>query len=185
MDTYGGGLGVMWVAIFETAVLMWIYGVSRFADDLTFMLKYKVNIFWKFCWSITPIILTAIFVIACFHWTVPAYGASPDSEQWPVDTVFYPDWIHYVGWFLTILVAAQIPVAAVVMMVYFGVKGKCLAVFQPSEDWGPGDKEARQEWIAYKYNKAMTCKRHPYATYDNYGMNYPIGYYAGAGTYHM
>ena len=43
MDTYGGGLGVLWVAIFETAVIMWIYGVGRFADDLTFMLNYKVS----------------------------------------------------------------------------------------------------------------------------------------------
>ena len=43
MDTYGGGLGVLWVAIFETVVLMWIYGVSRFSDDLGFMLKHKVS----------------------------------------------------------------------------------------------------------------------------------------------
>ena len=42
MDTYGGGLGVLWVAIFESAVIMWIYGVNRFADDLGFMLHHKV-----------------------------------------------------------------------------------------------------------------------------------------------
>ena len=42
MDTYGGGLGVLWVAIFESAVIMWIYGVNRFADDLGFMLNHKV-----------------------------------------------------------------------------------------------------------------------------------------------
>ena len=42
MDTYGGGLGVLWVAIFESAVIMWVYGVNRFADDLGFMLNHKV-----------------------------------------------------------------------------------------------------------------------------------------------
>lgn len=41
MDTYGGGLSVMFVAIFETMVLMWIYGVGRFSSDLKFMLETK------------------------------------------------------------------------------------------------------------------------------------------------
>ena len=44
MDTYGGGLGVLWVAIFETVVIMWIYGVGKFAEDLCFMLNLKVSL---------------------------------------------------------------------------------------------------------------------------------------------
>ena len=51
MDTYGGGLGVLWVAIFETAVLMWIYGVNKFASDLKFMLNHNISIVWKICWA--------------------------------------------------------------------------------------------------------------------------------------
>jgi len=47
MDTYGGGLGVLWLAIFETVVISWIYGVKRFADDIGFMLNTKINIYWK------------------------------------------------------------------------------------------------------------------------------------------
>jgi hypothetical protein len=47
MDTYGGGLGVLWLAIFETVVISWIYGVQRFADDMGFMLNTKINIYWK------------------------------------------------------------------------------------------------------------------------------------------
>ena len=43
MDTYGGGLGVLWVAIFESAVIMWVYGVNRFSDDIGFMLNHKVS----------------------------------------------------------------------------------------------------------------------------------------------
>ena len=63
-------------------------------------------------------------------------------------------------------------------------------VTKPTSDWGPGDKNAKHEWITYKQNKAMeamTCKRHPHAAaaaYDNYAMNYPVGYYA-APSYHM
>lgn len=177
MDTYGGGLGVLWVAIFETVVIMWIYGVGRFADDLKFMLQINVGWYLKICWAITPILLTAIFAIAAFYWTPPTYKDSLHGE------VHYPVWAHSVGWFLTLLVGLQIPVIAIIMVIYFAAQGKVKAVVQPTNDWGPGDKVARQEWIAYKYRKAMQCKRHPYAGYDNYGMNYPMNYYGGS--YHM
>ena len=43
MDTYGGGMGVLWVAIFEMAAIMWVYGVGRFASDLKFMLERNVR----------------------------------------------------------------------------------------------------------------------------------------------
>jgi len=196
MDTYAGGLGVLWVAIFETVVLMWIYGVGRFADDLTFMLNYKVNIFWKACWSITPIVLTAIFVIGCVYWEDPKYGGVSAK-----DSVSYPVYVHGIGWFLTLLVAVQIPVIGLIMAVFHAVKDRdCMAVFRPPHDWGPGDKAEHQAYTTYKNNKAMTCKQHPYAAhghpgpmtaYDNYGMAYPTGYYAGAqptgthSTFHM
>ena len=66
-----------------------------------------------------------------------------------------------------------------------------IQVTRPTSDWGPGDKNAKNEWIRYKQAKAMeamTCKRHPYTAtaYDNYGMSYPVGYYAQPGpSYHM
>ena len=34
MDSYGLGLAILFVAIFETAFVMWIYGVGRFSGDL-------------------------------------------------------------------------------------------------------------------------------------------------------
>ena len=47
MDTYGGGVAVLWLSIFETVAVMWIYGLQNFADDLEFMLKTKINWYWK------------------------------------------------------------------------------------------------------------------------------------------
>ena len=141
------------------------------------------------CWSITPLILTAIFVIAGYYWKTPVYGGAISGE----DTVHYPEWVHYVGWALTGIVVIQIPLAAIVMAIYYAViKRDCLGVFKPTSDWGPGDKEARREWIAYKYSQATMCKQHPYASYDNYAMSYPPpaaphGYYptTGGGHLHM
>lgn len=102
MDTYGGGLGVLWVAIFETLVIMWIYGVGRFASDLKFMLNHNVNFLIKIFWAITPLLLTAIFAIACWFWTPPTFKDSTHGE------IHYPTWAHGVGWFLTLIVALQV-----------------------------------------------------------------------------
>ena len=94
MDTYGGGMSVLWVAIFETIVIMWIYGVGRFTNDLKFMFNSEpVGCFgkvgWFFtqvCWAITPLILTAIFVISCYEWENPFTKLHSYN-------VYYPDWV--------------------------------------------------------------------------------------------
>ena len=31
MDDYGGGMSVMWIAIFEVIGIMWFYGANNFA----------------------------------------------------------------------------------------------------------------------------------------------------------
>ena len=99
-------MGVLIIAIFETTVIMWIYGVGRFSDDLKFMFNSEpIHFFGKIgwgitqiCWSITPIILTAIFAITCVYWETPIYKGN----------VHYPDWVHGVGWFLILVVALQV-----------------------------------------------------------------------------
>ena len=105
IDTYGVGLGVFVVAIFETIVIMWIYGVGRFTDDLKFMLNSEPNICGKLgwfltqiCWSITPILLSVILAITCYYWKEPTYN----------DVIHYPEWIHGIGWFLTLIGALQV-----------------------------------------------------------------------------
>merc|ERR1712106_53561 len=47
MDEYGGGMSVMWIAIFEVIGIMWFYGANNFAKDLNVML----NISMDGCWA--------------------------------------------------------------------------------------------------------------------------------------
>ena len=73
----------------------------------------------------------------------------------------------------------QIPVIALIMIIYYATQKKLKEVTQPTGDWGPGDKIARQDWITYQYNKSILesqCKQHPYG-YDNHAMNYSMPYY--------
>lgn len=65
MDTFGGGVGVLLIAIFELIGLHWVYGVRRFSDDIKFMIGYNPSMFWKVCWVfIAPVALmvSAVFV---------------------------------------------------------------------------------------------------------------------------
>lgn len=179
MDTYGGGLGVLWVAIFETFVLMWIYGANRFADDLRFMLNRHTSYVWRVCWLVTPLVLALIFAVACANWTAPTYGDG---------TYHYSHWAHSVGWFLTLVVALQIPLAALIVLIVFAVRGRPLDAFRPDPSWGPGDRDELENWSAYQYAKQFKCKQHPYGQqgYDNYGMQYQQPYYGyGQQAYHM
>ena len=86
----------------------------------------KISIFWKVCWSITPVILTAIFVIAI----IPPYYEAP-TYQGSQETIYYPEWAHHIGWFLTLVSAMQIPLIAIFMLVYYGCKGKIRQVIIP------------------------------------------------------
>ena len=70
------------------------------------------------------------------------------------------------------------------MVIYYAAKKNVKQVTQPTGDWGPGNKSARQEWITYQYNKSMRCKQHPYGYDNSYAaMNYSMPYYNTA--FHM
>ena len=81
------------------------------------VLILQISWFWKICWSIIPVILSAIFVIAMVFWTEPTYSGSQEK-------IYYPQWAHHIGWFLTLVTALQIPLIAIFMVVYYGCKGR-------------------------------------------------------------
>ena len=96
---------------------------SRGLNNSFFMYFFKISIFWKVCWSVTPVILTAIFVIAMWDWTPPHYEGSQEN-------IYYPDWAHHIGWFLTLVTALQIPLVAIFMVIYYGCKRKIREVIK-------------------------------------------------------
>ena len=102
------------------------------------MIFSQISIFWKVCWSITPVILSAIFVIAMVKWVEPNYEGSQEK-------IYYPEWAHHIGWFLTLVTALQIPLVAIFMVIYYGCKGKirevivlfdcyCFFVYKANQD---------------------------------------------------
>ncbi|XP_066959179.1 sodium-dependent proline transporter-like isoform X2 [Macrobrachium rosenbergii] len=137
VDTFGGGMGVLLIAIFELVALHWVYGVRRFSEDLRFMLGYSPSMFWKVCWVfVAPVSLLLLFIYSVVTWEDPTYNGIP-----------YPPWAIGVGWFLAGVSVLMIPLVFVFVVLKRLFTGKISQVFQPAESWGPGCPEARKELL--------------------------------------
>lgn len=63
VDHYAAISIVYVMAIAEVVVVTWFYGLEDMCLDLEFMLKKKINIYWRLCWGIvTPGLLLTIFI---------------------------------------------------------------------------------------------------------------------------
>lgn len=91
-------------------------------------------------------------------WTNPKYN----------NYIEYPDWGHAVGWTLVGLSAIQVPLWAILMTLYYAVKGRIHQVVKPTPQWGPGDKEVRRQIL----EEMGGIPRVGAYTYDNNGMAY-------------
>lgn len=173
VDYYGGGMAVLWIAILEVMFIMWFYGFNNFARDIDFMLKRKTSIIMKILWALIPIFLLIIVIISVIVWEKPKYQG----------TISYPEWAHGIGIFLVLITAAQVPIWAVIMSLWYAVapSKQIRDVVRPDPSWGPGDKEAKKE---YQAGLVRRGQRHLHG-YENPGMVYPYYNYAGYHSYHM
>jgi len=181
MDNYGGGMSVMWIAITEMIGIMWFYGANNFAKDLNFMLKISMRGCWAAfrhyflvgLWIIIPLLLLAIQGLSLSAWLRPTY--SP--------TVLFPEEIHYIGYFLVLVSAAQVPIWAVFTCLHYVCwpSKRAADMWRPTADWGPGDRQQRKLWQA---ERAQQIKGQ-LVGYENPAMAYPYYNYAGYHSYHM
>jgi len=195
MDDYGGGMSVMWIAIFEVIFIMWFYGATNFAKDINFMLNIKTNGCWSkfwywimiFLWCMIPVLLILIQGVSLSVWSKPDYGNLSPSYL----NIWYPDWVHGIGVALILIAAAQIPVWALIYTIYYlcAPSKKLRDVVRPTPEWGPGDRQARK---MYQAQQSMRSRKHgggghpSLHGYENPAMvGYPYYNYAGYHSYHM
>jgi len=178
MDDYGGGMSVLWIAIFEMVCICWIYGANNVGKDLNFMLDISLkkipslisHVILVSLWYIIPILLILILVLSMLTFSPPTYA----------DYIHYPDWAHGIGYFLVAIAAAQFPVWAILQMLYYlcHPKKRFMDVFRPTPEWGPGDRSQKKLWLEKKRPRQVL------QGYDNPTMAYPYYNYAGYGNYH-
>ncbi|KAL1470138.1 hypothetical protein MTO96_024607, partial [Rhipicephalus appendiculatus] len=105
VDRFGGSTTLTFIGLVEVISLVYIYGYSRFSDDVYFMLNRRLGWYWKVTWTVTsPLVLLVIFIFSMLDQNEPVkYG---DYE--------YPPWAIGIGWTITLFVMLQIPFWAIV-----------------------------------------------------------------------
>ena len=116
MDDYGGGMSVLWIAIFEMICIAWFYGANKLNKDFNFMLDISLknccsmmsHVIIVALWYIIPLLLTIILVLSLITFDPPSFGE-----------IQYPSWVHAIGYFLVVLAAAQFPIWAFFSILYY------------------------------------------------------------------
>lgn len=105
-DSYAAsGMCLLFVAIFESICIGWIYGSDRFYMNIEDMIGYKPASFIKWCWMIlTPGICSGIFLFFLIKYKPLKYN----------NTYVYPDWGYGIGWFMAMSSMVCIPLGIIV-----------------------------------------------------------------------
>uniref|UniRef100_A0A8C2WQH2 Transporter n=1 Tax=Cyclopterus lumpus TaxID=8103 RepID=A0A8C2WQH2_CYCLU len=104
-DSYAAsGMCLLFVAIFESICIGWVYGSDRFYLNIEDMIGYKPVFFIKWCWMIlTPGICAAIFLFFLIKYKPLKYN----------NVYTYPDWGYGIGWFMAMSSMVCIPLGMV------------------------------------------------------------------------
>ena len=84
MDEYGGGMSVLWIAIFEMVCISWIYGANNIGKDFNFMLDISLkripslisHVVLVTLWTLIPLLLMIITGLSLWKFEQPVYGGN-------------------------------------------------------------------------------------------------------------
>ncbi|XP_034258705.1 sodium- and chloride-dependent GABA transporter 2 isoform X2 [Pantherophis guttatus] len=94
------GMCLLFVAIFETMCIGWVYGADRFYNNIEDMIGYRPWSVIKYCWLfITPAVCLATFLFSLIKYTPLTYNKK----------YVYPWWGDTVGWLLALSSMICIP----------------------------------------------------------------------------
>ncbi|XP_004710356.1 sodium- and chloride-dependent GABA transporter 2 isoform X3 [Echinops telfairi] len=94
------GMCLLFVAIFESFCVAWVYGAGRFYDNIEDMIGYRPWPLIKYCWIFfTPAVCTATFLFSLVKYTPLTYNKK----------YTYPWWGDSLGWLLALSSMVCIP----------------------------------------------------------------------------
>ncbi|KAK3526321.1 hypothetical protein QTP70_022740 [Hemibagrus guttatus] len=101
------GMCLLFVGIFETICIAWIYGADRFYDNIEDMIGYRPGPYIKYCWLfLTPATCFGTFAFSLIKYTPLKYN----------NEYVYPWWGYTLGWLLALSSMVCIPLWIVYKM---------------------------------------------------------------------
>ncbi|XP_014677701.1 PREDICTED: creatine transporter-like [Priapulus caudatus] len=100
------GMTLLWFCLFESIAIAWVYGGSRFYDNIAFMIGYRINPWFRIAWTfLTPLVTTGILLFSIIRHT-------PLSIKTGAITYNYPAWAQGIGWCFGLVSMIQVPIYA-------------------------------------------------------------------------
>ncbi|XP_043936062.1 sodium- and chloride-dependent GABA transporter 2-like isoform X2 [Protopterus annectens] len=97
------GSCLLFVAVFQSVCIAYVYGVDRFYDNIEDMIGYRPGPFLKYAWLIfTPAICGGTFLFSLIKYSPLKYNR----------TYIYPPWAYALGWLLALSSIVCIPLVA-------------------------------------------------------------------------
>ncbi|XP_069084237.1 sodium- and chloride-dependent GABA transporter 2-like [Pleurodeles waltl] len=101
LDYYAAsGMCLLFIAMFESICIGWVYGADKFYHNIEHMIGYRPLPLIKYCWQfVTPALCLATFLFSVIKYTPLTYNKK----------YVYPSWADAVGWMLAISSIICIP----------------------------------------------------------------------------
>jgi len=145
VDQAIGGYPLLLLGLAELIAVHWIYGTSRFCDDIELMIGRRPNIYYRATWTvIAPVILLFITVASIYQ-----------HEELKVDKYIYPAWCEVIYWLIVMFTVVWIPIVAVVYIYKNGGLEVLRAAAAPSKNWGPALAENRTGIYGHKSSQML------------------------------
>ncbi|XP_076008059.1 sodium- and chloride-dependent GABA transporter 2-like isoform X2 [Genypterus blacodes] len=94
------GMCLLFMAIFESVCIAWVYGADRFYDNIEDMIGYRPGPYIKYCWLfLTPATCIGTFAFSLIKYTPLKYN----------NEYVYPWWGYAIGWLLALSSMVCIP----------------------------------------------------------------------------
>ncbi|XP_033831454.1 sodium-dependent neutral amino acid transporter B(0)AT1-like [Periophthalmus magnuspinnatus] len=122
-DAVAGSVPSLFIGLVESIIVVYVYGINRFNEDIKFMIGSKPGIFWQVTWRfVSPLIMLVILI---FYLVTQAQGEltylvwDPSSDNFPsLASVPYPDWVYAVVFLLAGVPSLVPPFYALCRVIY-------------------------------------------------------------------
>uniref|UniRef100_A0A673GAN6 Transporter n=1 Tax=Sinocyclocheilus rhinocerous TaxID=307959 RepID=A0A673GAN6_9TELE len=158
------GMCLLFVAVFETVCIAWIYGANRFYDNIEDMIGYRPGPYIKYCWLFfTPATCFGTFAFSLIKYTPLKYN----------NEYMYPWWGYALGWLLALSSMICIPlwVVSKLSMAKGSLRERFHELITPSPDL-PKTRREQEKLQAIFAADGDTLRQRGGPTKDGY---FPVG----------